>query len=374
MNRIAQSQFFKFIPGLLATAFSLTICFCTLEFYIRNTQPKIDLYVLTGRIPGPNPMDSWAHIDAFSAYRGKHGQYSEGKSVNQFGFISTPKISVIKPKNTIRIIFLGGSSTAGTGWNLKDEETWPWLTVQFLRKELNIKIDFINAALGGYSSFESYGRLWSRLRHFSPDFVILNHGWNEMYYFNSADNIVNWRTLKDGSWRLDRADDPIISYSPNFLDPLIRWSQLLTYFRLKFSSQIAGEVRSKTSINLETSYNKKGLEIWRTNLKLIEETCNIIGAKLFVIKQPTLIVANLSLSEQKRCRYDFHGFDHNAHVDAYSKIYKIIDEEIERNFIIDATVLSGNPELFFDHVHPNTLGSFQLAQLVSRSLLRHLEN
>jgi hypothetical protein len=125
---------------------------------------------VTGRIPGPNPMTEWALVDAFSAYRGKPGPYPGGKKVNRHGFISTPEIELKKQAGTLRIVFLGGSSTAGTGWNLADKGTWPWITISKLQnRHAHIRFDFINGSLGGYSSFESYGRLWSRLIHFSPD-------------------------------------------------------------------------------------------------------------------------------------------------------------------------------------------------------------
>lgn len=360
---------FTFVASLMG----FIICFLALEVYVRFTRPKIDLYELTGRLPVPNPMSYWALIDAFSAYRGKPGQYVDGKMVNKFGFISTPEITISKPNNTIRIIFLGGSSTAGTGWNLRDEETWPWQTIQLLKKNTKLDVDFINAALGGYTSFESYGRLWSRLRHFSPDIVILTHGWNEMYYFNQSEDIVNWRTLKDGSWEFDLLKNPTAIYSPHFADSLIRWSQLLTVFRLSVSKPNNGEIGPSVRKQLKSNFNHKGLEIWRTNLKLIRELCRVTGARLFVLKQATLITPDLPASERRKCRYDFHGFDHNAHVEAFRGIYQVISDEIDHNFIIDTTVLSGHPELFFDHIHPNPVGTRKIASIVSQALNDYVE-
>jgi len=317
-------------------------------------------------------MAAWAFVDAFSAYRGKPGIYADGKMVNRFGFISTPEIAVSKPKNTVRVVFLGGSSTAGTGWNLKDEDTWPWKTIQLIKNNMTINFDFINGALGGYTSFESYGRLWSRLRHFSPDIVVVNHGWNEMYYFNSVDSIANWRTFGDGFWKFDRTGNAIAIYPPNFTDPLIRWSQLLTVFRLSNTKPNMGEIGPSLKEPLKSDFNREGLEIWRTNLKLIRDTCQTIGAKLFVLKQATLITPDLPMKERRRCRYDFHGFDHNAHLDAFQRIYKIIDEEVPQNAIIDTTILSGRPDYFFDHIHPNSMGTREIALIVSEKLMNYL--
>ncbi|MFX0200817.1 MAG: SGNH/GDSL hydrolase family protein [Candidatus Hodarchaeota archaeon] len=369
-QELSHGKILVFCTALCILAFLLGLT--TLEAYIRLTRPRIDLYVLTGRIPGPNPISKWASADAFSAYRAKPGQYAEGKTVNKYGFISTPKISVVKPKDTIRIVFLGGSSTAGTGSNLKDDETWPWQTVMRLRQKTSKSIDFINGALGGYSSFESYGRLWSKIRHFSPDIVVLYHGWNEMYYFNLVNNIVSWRTLPDGSWSCERRR-PIAIYNMHWSDSLLRWSQLLTRVRLRLSRAVGGEVGTSKRKTLQTDFDRRGLDIWRTNLKLIRETCRVLGIKLFVAKQATLIVPELPANERKRCRYEFHGFDHVAHVAAFRGIYRVIDEEIPADSIIDVTVLSGRSDYLYDHIHPTPKGAKEIASIVSEALADYIE-
>jgi len=375
MNRLPRKK--KILFGCITSCLSAFVALLALEFFVRVTRPSMDLYGLTGRIAGVNPMSEWAVADAFCAYRTKPGQYSEDKTVNSQGFLSTPEISLEKPEGTVRIVFLGGSSTAGTGRNLADTDTWPWQTVKMIRGQVRHRIDFINAAVGGYSSFESFGRLWSRVRHFAPDIVVVYHGWNEMYYFNKADNIVSWRTLQDGSWSIAQTSKPIAVYSPRWIDPLVRRSQALTRIRIRLSRPQSGEVGSPSDAPLNTDFNHDGLPIWRTNLKLIREACDVLGARLFVAKQATLIVPDLPDDERKRCRYDYHGFDHDAHVRAFLEIYRIIDEEILGNSIIDVTPLSGRPECFFDHIHPTPDGCLEIAKIVSDSLvtyIRELEN
>ena len=85
------------------------------EGYVRITRSYIDLWAVTGRRIGRNPIEKWALVDAFSAYKGRPGNYGKKrKSINKHVFISTPDISISKPENTLRIVFLGGSATAGT--------------------------------------------------------------------------------------------------------------------------------------------------------------------------------------------------------------------------------------------------------------------
>jgi hypothetical protein len=149
---IAAHELLPFKKRILYFMVLFFLLFLTLlvlsELYVRITDPYADLWVVTGRKNGPNPMASWAFIDAFSAYRARP---REGRpSVNRYGFIATPELRVSKPPNTIRIAFLGESSTAGTGRsNFADENTWPWQVADMLQKGFPEKhIEFINAALG----------------------------------------------------------------------------------------------------------------------------------------------------------------------------------------------------------------------------------
>ena len=115
-----------------------------------------------------------------------------------------------------------------------------------------------------------------------------------------------------------------------------------------------------------------GLEIWRINLKLLKSTAETIGAKLFVAKQATLIVPGLPESECDRCKYGNHGFDHNAHIQAYEGIYRVIEQEISPDSIIDVTKISGQSESFHDHVYPTKKGTTQIAEIMSDFLLPHI--
>ncbi|MDB5260767.1 MAG: pentapeptide repeat protein, partial [Adhaeribacter sp.] len=340
------------MPGRLHYPLYLLVLFIIgfsfLEIYVRQVKPKVDLLVFTGKRLSPSPMATWALRDAFSGFKPKPGKYRlslgdnpVSKTVNQHSFISTPELTIAKPANTIRIVFLGESSTAGTGINLADEETWPYKTIQIIKDKLpNQNIQFINAAVGGYTSFESYGRLWSRVRFFQPDYIVVNHGWNEMYYFKDEDNLLELNTDDNGDWDLEKPRYKMAMYQPHFLDPYLSWSQLLTHLRIKFANPIAatGEVKPITTPTpLKTTFGKKGLPVYQTNLKLIKSAAEIFGAELFVIKQPTLIVSNLPEKEKKRCGYHLHGFDHAAHVAAYDAIYAVIEAEIPADHIMDLT-------------------------------------
>jgi lysophospholipase L1-like esterase len=327
-------------------------------------------------------MSEWASVDAFCAYRAKPGDYLSDrkaeskvvKTVNRHGFISTPEIDFAKEPNELRIVFLGESSTAGTGYDLSDVQTWPWQTIDKLRERFsNRKITFINAALPGYSSFESLGRLSERVRFFSPDIVVVDHGWNEMYYFADATKACTWRVHSDGSWGFDSALAKRIE--PMWLDDYIGHSQLLARIRWATAHKLEGEVGadSAKSTDNDRRWDRAALDVWRANLRLLRDTSKSIGAEIFVCRQPTLIVPDLPAEERKRCQYHLHHFGHSAHVSAFNAIYKVIDDEIPADHVIDLTALSGKPELFFDHVHPTVEGATKIAALVAERLTEHLK-
>ncbi|HWM89349.1 MAG TPA: SGNH/GDSL hydrolase family protein [Thermoanaerobaculia bacterium] len=352
---------------------SCLLGFIGLETYLRIAKP-VDLYVATGRVAGPSPMGAWAVVDGFSAYRAKPGVQAAGKTVNRHGFISTPDLPMSKPPDTVRILFLGESSTAGMGVNLKDSDTWPWKTVEEIRRRTGRKVDFINGAAGGYTTFESYGRFWSRLRHFSPDIVVVHHGWNDMYYFGEVDRITSWRTLPDGSWSFDRPGKLGGRYAPYAIDPFLRWSQALTRVRLELSSHMGGEYASPGNRPPAHDFDHRGLEIFRTNLKLFRETSEVLGSRLVVAKQATLMVPGASPEQRELCRYDYHGFDYDAHVEAFRGLYRVIEDEIPADSIVDVTPVSGRPDLFYDHIHPTPKGTTEVARIMSDFLVPLIEH
>ena len=362
--------FFASIPAVLL----LVILFSASELYFRITRPGVNLDVLTGRKVGESPMASWAQVDAFCAYRGKPGEvryWDQGrKTINRHGFMSTPDLDVQKPQNTIRIAFLGGSSTAGTGRNLADVDTWPFKVATLLRqRNPDVGVEYINAALGGYSTFESYGRLWSRVRFFEPDIAVVYHGWNDLGYFCRADNLENYRTRPDGSWTLDKMSSAARVLEPWPIDPLIKWSATLSAARIRLAGPLNGEASPVSDdVELRSEWDPRGLEAFRSNLRLLRESSRTLGIELFVAKQATMIIADLPTQYRERCNYRVNILDHDAHVRAFEALYRVIDDEFPEGRVIDVTPLSGDPDIFLDHIHVNSRGTSRIASLVADAI------
>lgn len=319
-------------------------------------------------------MAIWAQVDAFCAYRARPGEiryWDQGqKTVNRHGFMSTPDLDVEKPQNTIRIAFLGGSSTAGTGRNLADVETGPFKVAELLRESHpGARVEYINAALGGYSTFESYGRLWSRVRFFEPDIAIVYHGWNDLGYFCRADNLQDYRTRPDGSWSLGKMTSAERVLEPWPIDPLIGWSATLSAARVRLAGPLNGEASPVSEDGeLRTEWDPRGLETFRTNLRLLRESSRTLDIELFVAKQATMIVPDLPEQYRERCNYGANKLDHDAHVRAFDALYRVIDDEFPEGRVIDVTPLSGDPDIFLDHIHVNSSGASKIAALVADTI------
>ena len=224
----------------------LTLAFATVlllllvaEVVTRTALPHQSLPVLTGREAGPNPMDRHQCTDAYSAFRPRPLRSSEQKgrhkTSNADGFISTPAIAPAKPPEVTRIAFLGGSTTFST---VSDDRSWPWLVIEELRKRFpERKFDFINGGNLGWTTFESYGLLWSRIRFYRPDIVVVTHAWNDLKLFHKdkVDEVHARLRGANGCWDFANLPEPVEWYEPFFLDPLIGRSQLLTELRVRLS-------------------------------------------------------------------------------------------------------------------------------------------
>ena len=351
----------------ISTAVSMLLA----ELAVRELMPPVDLMALTGRTMSQGPIDRWADEDAFCAYQPRPGIYAHGKTVNAHGHMSTPEVDFDKPDSTVRILFLGGSSTAGSGFNVPDSITWPWQTMRRLQA-LGHRADFINGAAGGYTTFESYGRLWSRLRFFSPDIVVLNHGWNDSYYINRLDE---WPTL----WRSNAKGGTGYHYqeymedvAPLAVDPAIARSQLLSRLRLALYQRpgrgviISDEERSQP---IEDTYDPEVLNIYANNLRLIRDFCQDNGMELFIIKQPTLLTR--SAVDSSGFHWSGHSLSADCLLDVLEAFYAVADTIVAPDRIIDLRSLSGDEDMLADQVHPSFEGCFVIADIVSDHLHAH---
>lgn len=122
------------------------------------------------------------------------GMKRGGISINALGFRG-PELTVPKPPGTVRIAFLGGSTTYCAEVS-SNELTWPHLVTQGLRSRYpQLAFDYVNGGAPGYSTIQSTRNLKSRISSLEPDVIVIYHGTNDL----SAD--TRQLARKQGVWK-----------------------------------------------------------------------------------------------------------------------------------------------------------------------------
>ncbi len=96
---------------------------------------------------------------------------------NKWGFRSA-NYKAIKPKNVKRIFCLGGSSTFDP--YVSDEQSWTYLLGKNLSKNINHKVESINAGRFGYTTSEIVGLLHHKVVRHQPDLIVLYSTFNDV--------------------------------------------------------------------------------------------------------------------------------------------------------------------------------------------------
>ena len=129
-------------------------------------------------------------------YTGAHSE----DGFNPLGFRGAlPKFT--KPKGHVRVVTVGASTTLGV-FPLLDE---------ILKKDFSGSIDLVNFSMEGWSSTHSLVNLVLNVVDYSPDYVVIHHGWNDQetctYPNPRGDHShrykpVNLRAVKDAEKKL----------------------------------------------------------------------------------------------------------------------------------------------------------------------------
>lgn len=123
--------------------------------------------------------------------------------INSMGYRS-PEIAMPKADGTLRIAFLGASTTYCAEVS-SNEAAWPSLVIDDLRAVMpETNIDFVNAGVPGYSVSTSLRNLQHRVAKLQPDVIVIYHAINDMSAnsFNLAKNlgITSERTERTMAW------------------------------------------------------------------------------------------------------------------------------------------------------------------------------
>lgn len=107
--------------------------------------------------------------------------------INNAGLRSKVEYEIPKPKNTLRILFLGGSTTFGEVE--KVEDGFPAIVEKLLSEKIaDKKIECLNAGMGAATSAEIFTHYVFKYQYFNPDIVVIHCGINDAFTYADFEN------------------------------------------------------------------------------------------------------------------------------------------------------------------------------------------
>jgi lysophospholipase L1-like esterase len=279
--------------------------------------------------------------------------------VNALGFRG-PEIPLSKPAGTIRLAFLGGSTT----WCAEvsnNESTWPHLVAMELQnKNPSRDFDYVNGGVPGYSTLESVTNLIERVQQTNPDLIFIYHATNDLSYDSrkmaKAQGVFAGKP-ENPSW--------LASYS-------MAWFLIEKNLQLRFRKQQV-LLDSSRLLNFEPSELSRD---FKKRLKLLIQKSQKISPLVAVATFSHQYRRDQNLEEQMRAAetsifyMPYMNIDRLfAAFDEYNRVIRQVAKEEEIILIEAENKIPGDNVHFNDSVHFKDPGSQKMAQLVLDGLM-----
>ena len=285
------------------------------------------------------------------------GMKRGGISINSLGFRG-PETTIPKPRGTIRLAFLGASTTycAEVSGN---RAVWAHLVTESLSSRYpEIAFDYVNGGVPGYTTQESLRNLESRIAPLEPDVIVIYHGTNDL----------------SGDTRRLAAEQGLSNQHPDATSRLGEWSTL--WFLLEKNWTIyqrqANAQRGDNRLDFQPS--ELSAPFRRRMAALVGRAKEVAPAVVLVTfshrvrheqtDDVKLLASNTSLYYMPYMSVEglLQGFDEYNHVirDVANQQEVILAEAGES--------IPGNGENFVDSVHLTDEGARRIAEIVVRAL------
>lgn len=282
----------------------------------------------------------------------QHGRIT----INSLGFRG-PEIIVPKPPATIRLAFLGSSTTYDPYPD--DESNWPHLTAARLEEAFSgCRIDYINAGLPGFSSEHMLSHFEHHVAPLEPDIVVILPG-----DINSdADDVVERKKLHTGT-----------HYEPSLLaEYSLLWSKIEKNVHV---------IKLQRAAHL--TQGKVQFEPGELSRPFARRLTDLVEAALTTV--PVVAVATISgqLRHEQSPREQLRAANTALFFMPYMSIPGLLDARNEYNHVIaevaqsgGALVIDGQNRIpgdrahYVDSIHFTPAGSQSMARRVSEVLLR----
>ena len=277
--------------------------------------------------------------------------------VNSYGFRS-PEIAVQKDRETIRLAFLGGSTT----WCAEvsgNELTWPHLVWGNLHQSYpDLKFDYLNAAFPGYSTEESLIRLESNVKKFKPDVIIIYHGTNDLSYETR-------KLAKDQGIYVGKPEDP------SWLGRVsLAWFLIEKNIALYFRQQSASQGDSSLSFDPNEISNNFEKRLFRL-VRASKEIAPIVALATFSHKFKRSQSKEDQIQSASSAIFYMPYMTVEKLFKAFEEYNRVIREVAKRTKIIlveEENLIPGDALHFNDSVHFTDAGSKVMAQRVGNAI------
>jgi len=281
-------------------------------------------------------------------------------SINSLGFRG-PSLTQPKPAGTLRIAFVGASTTFSAEVSSNDM-TWPHLVTSTIQARYpDVNIDYVNAAVPGYTVKSSLINFRRRVAPLRPDVTIIYHATNDLSWetrsLATKQGIYEKHGEKNSSW-------------------LSRHSQLWYLVEKNLRIKEAKEDAMKTVGRLEFSPSELGEHFRKYLTQLVTEakkTSELVALATFSTQIRPEQTAEQQLTAAGSALYYMPFMDPQGLIEAFRRYNQIISEVADETgavLVEGETLIPGSSEFFNDSVHFKDAGSRIMANRVSEALLK----
>ena len=294
-----------------------------------------------------------------------------------------------KPKDEIRIFISGGSSAWGVG--VVQNQTFAYL----LEKKLNSlqskkKIRVIIAAAGGWASSQERAFIFSYVKEFNPDIVLMFSGWNDVFHaytgrdYNKNQDFLLYKKAIYTSQKLLRSEGRLPEKyqdkfecicPPRYPESTSKFLYLIARTIYKFSYNKNILLEKIKDIELD-SY--KIIENTLENIDYVNYLSKKQGFYLIYCLQPSLYFTQKKLSNWEKKLLKMSEENEVGYAEYNSKNYKILKhnikmDAIEKSYLFldgDKAINQEAESVFTDHVHFGDRGNILIADYLFNELIK----
>lgn len=281
-------------------------------------------------------------------------------SINSLGFRGPP-LTQKKPAGTLRIAFVG-ASTMFCAEVSGNDMTWPHLVTAAVQKEYpEVSVDYINAAVPGYTVKTSLLNFQRRVAPLHPDVTIIYHATNDLSWetrtLAEEQGIYQGHEKDRNSWLADHSQ---------------LWYLVMKNLHIKEaqSNTVNDRQRLEFSPAELGSYFRKYLTQLVTEAKKVSEVVVLVTFSYQIRPEQTL---EQQLKAAGSALYYMPFMTPPGLIEAYSRYNRIIREVASETGVVligDEAMIPGDSEHFNDTVHFKDAGSQVMAYRVGEALLK----